>query len=93
MALSEEKKKAIDVIRQGGYVEDVTDALDITVHGYYRMRHQDAEFDRKAKKAMAQRTTPYGKDTDTQMFIASASEEDEVDRRTQILQILRRNAI
>lgn len=87
------KKKAVDIIKKGGYVDDVTDALDITVHEYYSWRHEDEEFDEAATRALASRTTQHGKDTDEKLFLCGADNEGEVERRSSILQLLRQCSI
>lgn len=88
--MDQEKEKAVKIIRDGGYVEDITANLGITAHQYYRMRHEDDEFDRMAKEALDERPTPHSKDTDEEMFLTPAGGDEEIQRRCQILRVMRK---
>lgn len=89
-----QQNKVVRKIREGARVSDVCDMLGCTSHTYYYViRPNHPEMTERIQKALEEREEPRPPDDEGDIWQDGAETEEEVERRSAILQSMRRHAV
>ncbi len=94
--MEDKKNKILKLVKEGYYVDELTEKLDISNHKYYKLRNQDEEFDNAITQAIENRDvdkTKRGNSDSESMFHGGMPDQKEIKRRASIIRLFRKYSI